>query len=608
MPPAGTAARAHRPSAALRVLTALLVQGALLVWLTWPLVPRLATHRPTRPIPVTDLDAPLLAWALAHETRALAGDPASFGDGGIFYPAPHALSYGEPAFAALPVFAPAFLATGNPTLALNLTFLLGVLLTAAAVHGVVRHWTGSLLAGALAGWVFLNAPWVLTGWVPAAANYGLLFPLPLLLWLVTDPLRALRRRLAVAGLASYEALASPYLAVAVAIPLGVVGAVRLLGRRDRASGRWLLATAGLVAVVTAVAYHGPLALHAADPGLVERSVWSFANDLPRPVTHGFVWRHQPASLPLLAVSCAALGLALRALGWGAGPADGRRTWGHALAWIALGLFVSLPRVMLIGSRAYWGPWAWLSALLPAASGIRQTMRLGVLALVGLVVAAGLGWSEIAATIRRLGARVPAGGRIAPVVATAGWLAIMIGVHVTSAGHRAGDARFLLTPVPDERDEPVVQAIARLDGPVLELPITSPRDHAAAMYRAIAHRQPLLNGYSGYWPAAFAARMDLACRLPAADAVRQLQAETGLALVVVNRAHWTPRDPFDRRHGVPPNGCPHALLGPQRWQAWERVAAGGHPLLELVARDPDRLLFRVRPPAADSRPSPRHRPS
>lgn len=576
-----------------RVLTALLVQGALLVWLTWPLAPHMATHRPTQPIPVTDLDAPLLAWALAHETRALTGDWASFGDGGIFYPAPHALSYGEPAFAALPFFSPVFLATDDPTLALNVTFLLGVLLTAVAVHVVVRWWTASMAAGVLAGWAFLHAPWVLTGWVPAAPNYGLLFPLPLLLWLVADPVRATRRRLAVAGLASYQALASPYLAVAVVIPLGTIGAFRLLGRRGRASGCWLLATAGLVVIVSAVAYHGPLALHAADPGLVERSVWSFANDLPRPVTRGFVWRHQPASLPLLAVWCAALGMALRSLGWGSASADGWRAWGHALIWIGLGLLVSLPRVMLIGGHAYWGPWAWLGAVLPPANGIRQTMRLGVLALVGLVTAAGLGWAEIAAAIHRLGEWAPAGRRIAPALAGAAWLGVMVGLHVSSAGYRAGDAPFLLTRVPDERHEPVMQAIARIGGPVLELPITSPRDHAAAMYHAITHGQPVLNGYSGYWPAAFAARMATACRLPAVDAVRRLRAEAGLALVVVNRAHWTPRDAFDRRHGLPPNGCPRALLGEQRWEAWERIAAGGHPLLELIARDADRLLFRVR---------------
>jgi hypothetical protein len=461
------------------------------------------------------------------------------------------------------------------------------------VHLVVRWWTASLSAGVLAGWVFLNAPWVLTTWVPGAPNYGLLFPLPLLLWLMADPGRATRRRLAVAGLASYQALASPYLAVAVAIPLGAVGAIRLLEARRRTSGRWLLVTAGLVVVVATGAYHGPLALHAADPGLVERSVWSFANDRPVSLTHGVVWQQHPAIVPLLAVWCAVLGLALRSLGWGGTTADGGRAWAHALAWVGLGLFVSLPRVMLIGRHVYWGPWTWFGALLPAANGIRQPMRLGVLALVGLVTAAGLGWSEIASAIHRLGERAPAGRRLAPVVVTAGWLAIMVGVHVASAGHRAGDARFLLTPVPDERDEPVMQAIARVGGSVLELPITSPRDHAAAMYRAIAHRQPLLNGYSGYWPAGFAARMDAACQLPAVDAVRQLQTEAGLALVVVNRAHWTPRDKFDRRLGVPPNGCPRALLGEQRWQAWERIAAGGHPLLELIARDSDRLLFRVR---------------
>jgi len=43
---------------------------------------------------------------------------------------------------ALPYFAPAFLATGNPVLASNLLFLGGVTLTVCAVHRLVAGWTG----------------------------------------------------------------------------------------------------------------------------------------------------------------------------------------------------------------------------------------------------------------------------------------------------------------------------------------------------------------------------------------------------------------------------------------------------------------------------------
>lgn len=586
-------------NAARRVLAALLVQGAFLLWLTWPLATSMATHRPARPLPVTNFDPPLLAWALAHETRALVGDPSSFAHGGIFHPTTHALYYGEPAFAALPFFAPVFLATENATLALNLTLLGGIVLSAAAVQLVVQRWTASLASGVLAGWVFLNVPWLLARWVTVAPNYGILFPLPLVMWLAADPGRATRRWPALLGLGIVQALASPYLAVAAAAPIGLLGAARLLRRSTRADGLVLVAVAGAIAVATGVAYQGPLALHAADPGLAMRSTWSFASDMPRDVTGAWVWRHQPANVSLLAVSCAALGFVLRCLGWGASTVAGRRAWAHALLWIALGLVASLPRVLVMDGRVYPGPWSWAGWIVPAANGIRQPIRLGVIALFGVVVAAGLGWSEISSALRRLAGRFPAGRRIAPALSAAAWVAIVVGVYVTNP-ERPTDA-FELTEVPDERDTPVMQAIARLGGPVLELPLAGPPTHTEAMYRSIAHRQPLLNGYSGYWPATFAGRMQIACRLPDLGALRRLQAETGLALIVVNRREWSKRV-RNPRWRVPPSACPESQLGKQRWKVWQFIADHGYPLLELVVQERNRLLFRVRmPPELPNRP-------
>jgi hypothetical protein len=143
-------------------------------------------------------------------------------------------------------------------------------------------------------------------------------------------------------------------------------------------------------------------------------------------------------------------------------------------------------------------------------------------------------------------------------------------------------------VPDESHDPVMQALMRSTGAVLELPIAGPGSHAAAMYRAIAHRHPLLNGYSGYWPREFEQRIELACRLPDVTALRQLARETDVELILVNRHGW------GRPGARPPNECPRALKGATRWQTWQRLARTGHPALTLVARQDDRLLFRVQP--------------
>ena len=60
----------------------------------------------------------------------------------------------------MPLFAPVYLITGNPTLAGNLAWLGGVALTATALHLVVRSWSRLESAGAVAGFTYLTTRWV----------------------------------------------------------------------------------------------------------------------------------------------------------------------------------------------------------------------------------------------------------------------------------------------------------------------------------------------------------------------------------------------------------------------------------------------------------------
>ena len=54
-------------------LTALIVCAGTVVWLTWPLARRAATHL-AAPRMFCQFDPLDLTWALAHETRALTHD------------------------------------------------------------------------------------------------------------------------------------------------------------------------------------------------------------------------------------------------------------------------------------------------------------------------------------------------------------------------------------------------------------------------------------------------------------------------------------------------------------------------------------------------------
>ena len=127
----------------------------LVLWLAWPLPAHLGSHLPHTTFSA-DFDTLYTTWALGWETHAITTDPARILDANIYHPTPTALLYGPTAFGALPFFAPTFLATGNAVLAINLTLLVALGLTALGAHLVVTRWTGSEPAGFVAGAVFLT--------------------------------------------------------------------------------------------------------------------------------------------------------------------------------------------------------------------------------------------------------------------------------------------------------------------------------------------------------------------------------------------------------------------------------------------------------------------
>ena len=114
--------------------------GAIVAWLTWPLAPNAATHL-ALPVSIAHFDTLRLAWTLAWETHALTTAPGLLFEGNIYYPDAHALTYGQQALGMLLYFAPVQLLTGNPALALNVSFLVSVAMTAATLHWVVEQFT-----------------------------------------------------------------------------------------------------------------------------------------------------------------------------------------------------------------------------------------------------------------------------------------------------------------------------------------------------------------------------------------------------------------------------------------------------------------------------------
>ncbi len=555
------------------LLGALLLYAALVGGLTWPLLPHLADRLPDT-ARACRFDSRLVTWALVHQSRAVWEDPSAYFEAGIYHPTPRALLYGEAAFGALPYFLPIFAVSQNPTLAINVTFLAAVTLTAWALHCVLVLWTGSFWAAFVGAWTFLMTRWVLWTWVPCAPNYAILPYFPFLILLAERPLRGMRDSLRLGLLLFVQGLTSVYVAAAALAPLGLLGVGRWIAQRHQRGGAWLFATVLAAAFALAGVYGTYLFVALDNPALSQQSVWALATPVTR-LPWAFFERSRPTALPVAALALLALGTALYIRGGrAAAPPERRRAWGHAAFWFVVGILASLEPAVHWGDRVIWLPQQLLAWTTPLYEVIRLPYRLGIGALIGGCLLVGLAFAEI---IRRIPLQ-ESGRRVAAAV---------LGIVVLLAAHAEYDRGAGAPPVrrlaplprsyplqkPADGSSPLVALAQKIDGPLLELPIPrSNRDQptapsqARAMYRAIFHRRPILNGYSGYWPSGFPARVALARRLPDPAALEALGRETGLRLILLRaaslsaaeRARWAPileagGNTRLRRLGVDDNG-------------------------------------------------------
>lgn len=544
-----------------RPIALLLLYSALVVWLTWPLATRLGTALPEA-APGTHLEPPLLAWTLATEARGLTG--GGFGDAPIYHPASHALFLGETAFGALPLFLPPYLLGGNPTLALNLTFLALLAITACAVHVVVHRWTRSGLAGAVAASALLTSRWFIEG-TAATPHAAALMYLPGIMLLAATPRPTGRTAFALVALVVAQGACGVDLAVTVVVLLALLAAGHLAWPTTRARGVQLLAVLTFALPALLLVYVGYLIGWTEYPGLLAQR---FPEAAAAPTVPGIPWSAESAlepwamAWPLVVV--AGLGAIATIAAARRGSQDVLAPWRAAAFWTLAGLALSVADGGATGMPA----------------------RFGAVSLVGHAVLAGLGFAACEdVLVRTLRPRWTALRR------TAGWLTLGVRVGLAVVVILACRLAYLDGPpvvaeayatVPAiGADDPLAARLARGTGPVLEVPtwrdLEDPRTPAAetrAMYRALHHHRPVLNGYRPFWPTGFLDRAQLAARLPDPEAVAMLRAQTDLATIVVHLGELTADEAA-------------------RWQA---ATDGARSDLRLTDRLDDTLVFDVLPPA------------
>lgn len=572
-----------KPRAASVLYGGALVAGYLgvVLWLTWPLAASIGTSLPSEG---HHFDVYYSTWVLAHDSHALVSS-TPLADANIYHPASSALYYGPAALGALPLFAPVFIATGNPVLAINVTLLLGLALTCVSMHVVVRRWTGSHLAGVVGAATVVMNQWLIHGFVASAPHWAALWWLPLIAFVAATRLDSMRAALWLVPLVALQCMTDlVYLMPAVVGPLAVLAVLELIRSSTRAAGLRLIAVLALAALPLVPVVRGYLEVQAANPDLASQTKWTNPEaNSPSVLTdrlfRGFYpFLLTPVVLVLVALGTAAMVLRRRAVARPPSPGG----WAHGALWTLVGGSLSLTPVVLIGGKQFHTPIGVLAGWFPSLQAIRVPNRLGIAGLVGLGILSGMAFAEISAQIRTH----IRPGRLAPCASAALAAAVLFFVYRAYVDNWQGYGRR--EPMPSEyrlyEPPPIPRSFLPILGaeraPLLELPLgdpVNPRGHALAMFHSIAHWRPLLNGYSSYWPAGFPERMAEACRLPDPEALARLVESTGLSLIWVHSQ----------------------MIGPGKRGEWEEPPRSDGKLrgLTLVARDGDELLFAVDPPRA-----------
>ena len=566
-------------------LATLTAYAAVVVWLTWPLAANLGTHLP-RTTFICDFDLRQMVWALSWQTHALLTAPWRYFEANIYHPTAHALLYADAGFGALPYFAPTFLLTGNPALASNLMFLGSVALTAALLHLVVARWTGLVSAGVVAAGTFLATRWILWTWAPAAPNYAVLQALPVIIYLAADRDRSFPRTALLTGLTVLHGMANPYFAASVLAPLGVLAGLRLVSRSGRPSGVALLGVIGVATAILCIVYAPYAWIRSLEPNLRYQTWWGFVRDVTMNVPWGIVMHPvRPTAIPFPMLDLIAIGLVARCIPR-TGRSDGERTaWRQGVLWATIGILLSLTPTVRIGDELVRLPHADLIDRFPGLDLLRDPHRMGVSALFGLAILAGASFAEIVRRLDRV--LTPRDARLLRGTAAGALVVLSAGIVWAPIALRVAPwpPDYPIMPATLTRSA-VTDALRKPGGAVLQVPADPQASfelqlaaQGLAVFESIGHWRPILNGYGGFFPAAFVERMRLAARLPDTDALAELRRQTDVELVLV-------------RGGLP------GLRSLERWEALAR--AGGGDGLRLVARDGSDLLFAVDTVSATSR--------
>jgi hypothetical protein len=491
----------------------LLAFVALTSVMMWPLVRHIADSA------VPHQDVYFNMWRLQWIAHALVTSPTNLFNGNIFYPEPRTLLFSDAMLVEGTIAAPLIWFGVRPVLVHNLMMLGPIVASALTMFALVRDLTRSRGAALLAGAIFAFAPYRFEHIMHMELQWTMWIPLAFLALHWTFESGRVRDGLLCGGAVVLQMFSSVYYGIFLATVLAIGSLLMHVGKPWTTIRRSVvpLAAGAVLAIALIGIYARPYLL--ARDRVGERPVAEVltfaarpADYLVTPPTNWLYGRWQPrgemerrlfpGALPFLLAVVVLLV---------------RRPSRVVIMYVLVAVF-AFEASLGLGGYSY----SFLYQHFSPFRGLRAPARLGIFVVFALAVLAGFGYSLLVAAL--------------------------------SVRHRLAVLALLLTGVlseyfttvtlatyPNERP-PVYKLLAsQPPGVVAEFPVPRldrmPGLDPMFAYLSIFHWKPLINGYSGFYPASYINRLRDLRRFPEPFSLRVLR-RADVRYVVIHEAGYS----------------------------------------------------------------------
>jgi len=491
---------------------------ALAAVMTWPQAIHLTTHARDHH------DVYFNMWRLAWAAHAFATGPRHLFDGNMFFPEIRTLTLSDAMFVEALLAAP-LLWIGLPqVLVHNLLLLGGIVASAVGAFVLARHLTGCTSAAITAGIVFAFAPYRFEHYMHLELQWAMWAPWAL--WALHRTFETGSRGMGVLTgvFVALQTMSSIYYGIFLMVLLSLCAGLLMLssGRAGVMRVTVPLAAGAFTAAVACGAYAVPyLATRGEVGGRSEDEIRVYS---ATPANYRVA---TPDNLLYGARSGRLLGRPERRLFPGVVPLllgvmafMLRRPSRDAIVYVLCAV-AAFDMSLGFGGISY----RFLYEHVPLFGGLRAPARLGIFVLLFLGVVAALGQAAIFEEVPQRGRRVAA-VIIPSLVLLEYWV-----------------APIQLTTFPSAPPPLYAWLAAQPHGVVAEFPMPSPNTlpgrEARYLYMSTFHWKPIVNGYSGYYPQSYIARLEQLSRFPDIESLERLHREEVRYLIVHTASY--PRD-------------------------------------------------------------------